>query len=45
VEDEEYILGKSFMKRNTSFDARNSGSPEVAATMEREGGEERKKGE
>jgi hypothetical protein len=44
VEDEEYTLGKSFMKRNTSFDARNSGSPEVAAAMEREGGEERKKG-
>jgi hypothetical protein len=43
VEDEEYTLGKSFMKRNTSFDARNSRSPEVAATMEREGGEERKK--
>jgi hypothetical protein len=45
VEDEEYTLEKSFMKRNTSFGVQNSGSPEVAAAMEREGGEERKEDE
>jgi hypothetical protein len=36
-------LGKSFTERNTTFSGRNSGSPEVAVAMEREGGEERKK--
>jgi hypothetical protein len=44
-DEEEYTLKKSFMESNASFGGRNSGSPEVVATMERYGGEERKKGE
>jgi hypothetical protein len=42
-DEEEYTLKKSFMESNASFGGRNSGSPEVVATMERYGGEERKK--
>jgi hypothetical protein len=40
-DEEEYTLKKSFMESNAG--GRNSGSPEVVATMERYGGEERKK--
>jgi hypothetical protein len=42
-EEGEYTLGESLMEGKGTFGSRNSRSSEVGATIEREGGEERKK--
>jgi hypothetical protein len=42
-EEAEYTLGESFTEGKRSFGGQTGGSPVVAARMEREGGEERKK--